>query len=241
LSEDEYAILDQINGMVIAGEIALEQLQRAGKKRVAEHGRKFSNHYDLADYLLDGAGPLLQTADPDALLGRVNILFRLIDALNLSTPDALAPYLSALSPDFERRPLADQIIDQLLGEDSERYTLYRNIRGEESYERRSHTAQEEQDSARTQQAMGRFLSIWIEFERQLRRLSDIASKPGPITTIQLIRDFDKSNPQFVYPIERIRRFRNGLVHGVEIPAPADISRYADELDVIVAEMKRKKL
>jgi len=127
LSEDEYAILDEINGMVITGEIALEQLQRAGKKRVAERGRKISNHYDLADYLLDQAGPLLKTADPDALLGRVNILFRLIDALNLSTPEALAPYLSALSSDFERRPLADQVIDQLLGEDSERYKLYQKF------------------------------------------------------------------------------------------------------------------
>src|SRR5450755_3760331 len=29
LSEDEYAILDEINGLVLAGEIALERLQRA--------------------------------------------------------------------------------------------------------------------------------------------------------------------------------------------------------------------
>ena len=109
----------------------------------------------MADYLLDQAGPLLKTADPDALLGRVNILFRLIDALNLSTPEALAPYLSALSSDFERRPLADQVIDQLLGEDSERYKLYQKIRGEEPGDRRPHTPQEQHDIDQTQQAMGR--------------------------------------------------------------------------------------
>jgi ppGpp synthetase/RelA/SpoT-type nucleotidyltranferase len=31
LSEDEYSILDELNGLVIAGEIALERLQRAGE------------------------------------------------------------------------------------------------------------------------------------------------------------------------------------------------------------------
>jgi ppGpp synthetase/RelA/SpoT-type nucleotidyltranferase len=34
-SEDEYAILDEINGLVLAGEIALERLQRAIKRRWA--------------------------------------------------------------------------------------------------------------------------------------------------------------------------------------------------------------
>jgi ppGpp synthetase/RelA/SpoT-type nucleotidyltranferase len=35
LSEDEYAILDELNGLVLAGEIALERLQRAGDLRVS--------------------------------------------------------------------------------------------------------------------------------------------------------------------------------------------------------------
>jgi ppGpp synthetase/RelA/SpoT-type nucleotidyltranferase len=57
LSQDEYAILDEINGLVLSGEIALERLQRAGERRVATAGRVFSNHYDLAAYLLDPHSP----------------------------------------------------------------------------------------------------------------------------------------------------------------------------------------
>ena len=38
LSEDEHAILDEINGLVLAGEIALERLQKAVKRRVGRTG-----------------------------------------------------------------------------------------------------------------------------------------------------------------------------------------------------------
>jgi ppGpp synthetase/RelA/SpoT-type nucleotidyltranferase len=37
LSDDEYAILDELNGLVMTGEIALERLQKAGEARVAAH------------------------------------------------------------------------------------------------------------------------------------------------------------------------------------------------------------
>jgi ppGpp synthetase/RelA/SpoT-type nucleotidyltranferase len=53
LSNDEYAILDELNGLVMAGEIALERLQRAVEARVAVGGRRFENHFELAAFLLD--------------------------------------------------------------------------------------------------------------------------------------------------------------------------------------------
>lgn len=55
LSVDEYAILDELNGLVLAGEIALERLQRAGDQRVRSSKAKFSNHYELASYIYDSA------------------------------------------------------------------------------------------------------------------------------------------------------------------------------------------
>ena len=43
LSEDELAILDELNGMVLAGEIALERLQRAGELRITRRDALFGN------------------------------------------------------------------------------------------------------------------------------------------------------------------------------------------------------
>jgi ppGpp synthetase/RelA/SpoT-type nucleotidyltranferase len=61
LSEDELAILDEVNGMVIAGEIAFERLQRAMERRLSEQDTVFASHYDLAAYLHNRAA--LQTTE----------------------------------------------------------------------------------------------------------------------------------------------------------------------------------
>jgi hypothetical protein len=128
LSENEYAILDELNGLIIAGEIALERLQKAGEARVTTGGRAFSNHYDLAAHLLNAAGPTLKGPVADRALGRVDLLFDLLNKLSLSKPDLLCPYVTTLHPDTERRPLAEQIIDQLLAEDDSRYKIYEDVR-----------------------------------------------------------------------------------------------------------------
>lgn len=51
LSDEEYAILDELNGLVLAGEIALERLQYAGEARLLVTEDHFSNHYELAAYI----------------------------------------------------------------------------------------------------------------------------------------------------------------------------------------------
>uniref|UniRef100_A0A914YW84 RelA/SpoT domain-containing protein n=1 Tax=Panagrolaimus superbus TaxID=310955 RepID=A0A914YW84_9BILA len=78
LSEEEYAILDELNGLVLSGEIALERLQRAGELRASTRGREFTNHYDLAASLLDLARIHLSVGDvTQAAMGRVDVLFEL--------------------------------------------------------------------------------------------------------------------------------------------------------------------
>jgi hypothetical protein len=114
LSEEEYAILDELNGMVLAGGIALELLQRAGKNRVAAAGRSFSNHCDLGYHLDSTLDPLVQRGIGETALGRVDLLYGLLKELHLATPDKLKPYIQSVNSDLEKRPLAEQIIDQLL-------------------------------------------------------------------------------------------------------------------------------
>lgn len=48
LSQEELSILDELNGIVLAGEVALERLQKAFKQRVAVMEQRFNNHYELA-------------------------------------------------------------------------------------------------------------------------------------------------------------------------------------------------
>jgi ppGpp synthetase/RelA/SpoT-type nucleotidyltranferase len=95
LSDDELAILDELNGMVLAGEIALERLQRAAESRVKGKGARFDNHYDLASFLLQAAKPMLLDGATEPVLGDVELLFQFLAKLDLLTPDALRPYLES--------------------------------------------------------------------------------------------------------------------------------------------------
>jgi ppGpp synthetase/RelA/SpoT-type nucleotidyltranferase len=226
LSEDEYAILDELNGMVMAGEIALERLQRAGDVRVAVRDRKFANHYELAAHLLS---VLRGFAEPDALksgLGRVDLLYELLARLALSTPEAVGRYLEALHPDLERRPIADQIVDQVLSEDAGRYPIFEEIR----------TARPSPEPLEPEvhEAMGEFLKSWIEFERLTREMAPPeARQRGPvIPTSRVLASIAQLDGDTRMQYEQLRRMRNHLVHGIEIPDPRDLREAARQLDAI---------
>ena len=60
-------------------------------------------------------------------------------------------------------------------------------------------------------------------------------------TTNIIGKFAQLDDRSLKEIDRIRRFRNNLVHGVEVPSPADIASSADVLESIVAELRRKQL
>jgi hypothetical protein len=120
LSEDEYAILDELNGLVLAGEIALERLQRAVENRVAQHGATFSNHYELAAFLYEQMKSRSAAAKArEPIMGRVDVLLGLLRRAQLDNAEALRPYLEDLDGDNEARPIADQIAGRILAERSD--------------------------------------------------------------------------------------------------------------------------
>lgn len=238
LSEDEYAILDQLNGLVLAGEIALERLQKAGEARIAARERPFANHYELAAYLLDKAASVLKGPAPDSALGRIDLLYALLNKLDLATPQKLEPYLSALSEDVERRPLAEQIVDQLLAEDESRYRLYDEIKL--ARDRTPFEEREDTTSVDTQQAIGMFLTRWINLERLIREI--VLERTGEykpvLPTSRMLQRLQVSDSRTRSEIEALRRLRNYLVHGIEMPDPAIIVESAERLEPIIEELKR---
>lgn len=234
LSDAEYAILDQINGLVIAGEIALEQLQSAGNQRIADQGRSFASHYDLAAYLLDQTSGALHSENSDALLGRINVLYRMLSKLDSASPEGLQPYLENISTDFERRPLADQIIDRMLAEDPARYEAYENARAHElGLQTTSDYKGQETDQ---EQATGRFLARWIELEKKLRSIAP-NTKRWLVPSTSFITDILRYDSRRAAEFDYVRRFRNNLVHGVETPTASDINAATQVLDTILQDME----
>jgi hypothetical protein len=234
LSDDEYAILDELNGLVMAGEVALERLQRAGEARVASAGRPFSNHYDLAAYLLTQAATVIKGPLGDNALGRVDLLFDLLTRLNIATPERLAPYITALHADVERRPIAEQIVDQLLAEDETRYKTYEEIRQARLVSSAAEGA--DADAPDVHEAIGFFLSAWMDFERLIREASQTRGLSDTRTFVPSGRALEKLgvlDQATRADVDRIRRIRNNLVHGIEVPNPADLRDAAERLRAII--------
>jgi len=237
LSDDEYAILDELNGLVLAGEIALERLQRAGEQRVSEHDREYTNHYDLASSLLELARAKLPGKSVhDAALGRVDLLFALLSQLNLRTPDALARYVAALHSDLERRPLAEQVIDQVLAEEPARYATFEQIRALDV----PALSLTSSDLPRVSQseAIGQFMSLWIDYEKMLRAHAATKGAGGVgIPSMRILRLVEDVPADLNEAAERLRRFRNQLVHGIEVPDAEFIRTQTSDLQNLVSRVK----
>lgn len=233
LSDEEYALLDQLNGLVLAGEISLERLQKAGESRVAQVGRRFANHYELAAHLLSLAATLADHPVTDAGVGRVDLLYDLLVRLELDTPGALESYLESLHGDLERRPLAQQIIDALLAEDPSRYETYQNVRAEANARRgdqsRSESAYDE---------MGRFIMRWVRFERLVRSLVPESDQRRPmILNRRTLEQLEFMNPEAILEIDHIRRIRNEAVHGIKVFPPGYLLAAAEHLETLIAQIE----
>lgn len=239
LSQAEYRLLDQLNGLVLAGEIGLEQLQRAGEARVAEGTRQFANHYELAAHLLSQAAAINAQPATDSGLGRVDLLFTLLTRLHLNTPDRLRPYLQLLHGDLERRHLAQQIIDVLLAEDNARYDTYLEVRSEADVSRAQRTPRDDA----SYHHMRNFLARWAELERLLRELT---SSDQPLLPLRVIRMLDVAESmqlidrQTRAELDQLRRLRNEVVHGVEVPAVESIQEATQRLAMVISEIERRR-
>lgn len=240
LSEDEYAILDELNGLVLAGEIALERLQRAGEVRTGERGY-FSNHYDLASFLLDAARPILPGPPSDSTLGRVDVLFELLRSLELATPDRLAPYLNSLHSDTERRSISEQIVDQVLAADLSRYDTYTEARAALGLPSpRTSKPTELGPDAEYAQALGQFMTRWISFERFLEELArvlvpDDVHRPR-VPTVRWLARFGILSEETLAEIDLLRRLRNSWVHGVERPDAQYVTEAVNRLQALLEEL-----
>jgi ppGpp synthetase/RelA/SpoT-type nucleotidyltranferase len=237
LSEDEYAILDELNGLVLAGEIALERLQRAGDQRVATKGRQLATHYDLASFLLDRGKRVVAGQPAESALGRIDLLFAFLDRLGLLTPEKVEPYLESLHANVERQPISEQIIDIILAEDPKRYPTYEAARSavdsKQGLDGRNRDASEA--------ALGRFLTKWVALEKFAREQAVSASSvnrlylPSRLAIARLTR----LDPQTRFKVEEMRQLRNAVIHGHSALNTSLLKQAAAALDEILVNVGAK--
>lgn len=243
LSQSECALLDQLNGLVLAGEIALEQLQEAGEARVTATETPFRDHYELADFIrarLSAPGIAL----PDTSLGRVDVLFDYLAEQSIATASSVGKYLDSLEKDFERRPVADQLADLMLSGNEASYKAYLRAMSASLHpsSRRLTTMQSlERDSPQTL-ALGEFVAEWVRFEMLARDLAPSAeARPTSILVqLQQLASQQLISPEQFMDLNLMRDLRNKVIHGgARDVTPERLGEAAARLRRVSAELQAK--
>lgn len=234
LSEEEYAILDELNGLVMAGEIALERLQGAMERRLRQAKAEFTSHFDLAGYLHSRLSEKRGEAPPEWALGRVDLLFDFMDELDVARPDKADELISELHEQYETRPVSEQLIDLLLAQDENRYEVYSAIRNRRERSQLYVHPSHQDGETELQTAIGNFMTKWIRLEVQLRtKGGETVKGRRNIPLGRALHEIGTLSERDATLFEELKRIRNNLVHGIEIPNAAYLLAAADDIDTII--------
>jgi len=211
LSEDEYAILDEINGMVLAGEIALERLQRAIKRRVEQGGVPFKSQYELAIYLYSQLQLGMPINTPQ--VERMDLLFRLLQAAKLDHPGELMHFVSGLDLSETHRTISGQLIDSVLAVRPDLYEIYWQFLPEESLR--------EELRLSSLQGVRTFLSRWATLEAIVNKIAEAKGQQAYMSiraeVLQSLGLFTALDKEKLEHLDYYQKLRNRFVHKSEPP------------------------
>jgi len=244
LSEDEYAILDELNGLVLTGEISLERLQRAFKRRVEKEDRQFNNHFELSAFIYDVLKidyPQLKT---EPFMGRVDLLMKFLKEAKFDKPDKVKKYISKVVPQEEKRPIAEQLIDIILSENTKLYSVFEKIKKEDSLKHPYKFVNDPEAEGDIQTLIGQFLSEWIKLERLTRKVVNEKLPAGErkrfmVFPFRNLQELQLLNKPDILEYDYLRRFRNNIVHGIEIPDKASFVDSISRLKKILKKLEQK--
>lgn len=222
VSREEYEALDEINGLVIAGEIALNRLDQLFQQRITKENGVFSTHYALAAYLSEWLEA--KTGEAGKPLGDTELLFwvwqRKRKNLNWQTVDKDLKGLDYKPDEF----LATQLIDLLSDGDAALTTELMKKR---------YKASDFQDAEVYDQVLfGKYIKNWIGVEKAVKMaLKRLGYKVSNSSDVWRVMTDEKDIAEEVRKeYRRLRLERNKIAHGNYVPTTEKYNEL--ELDMI---------
>ncbi|MBT9776120.1 RelA/SpoT protein [Clostridium sp. MCC353] len=226
LSEEELAIIDELNGLVLTGEIALERLQNAGNERIRNKSTSFVSQYDLASYLYNYLSNNFRPEDIELRMGNVELLFKLLNHLKITTVKEIEPILKSVKFEKDRRNISQQIIDQIITGSEKRYQSYRELRSDES-----------RADEKTRHAVDEFFTHWVRLENTLNRMTyKNAPRSRGAFNINSLKRLNILSQDALGKIASLRKLRNVLIHDIEIPDVEMIQKQAREAQELLGKI-----
>ena len=227
LSDEELSILDELNGLVLTGEIALERLQSAGNERIKNKETTFTSQYDLASYLYNYLSNHFKEEDVELRMGNIELLFKLLSRLKFFKVKDIEPILKSVKFEKDRRNISQQIIDQIITGNEKRYHVYQELRNSEDV-----------SDPETCQAVNYFFGQWVPLENLLNRAAGRNTpKSYSAFNINTLKRMDILDKDLANKIGALRRTRNVLIHDIEKPDVEELMRQGDEIHEVYERLK----
>lgn len=172
VSIDEYEILDELNGLILAGELSLKRLQKAVKQRVRKNGRYFSSHYELASFIYDRISSESEVRFEDISMGRVDVLFKFLKTLNMHKPEYIDKYIDKVDPDYNSISVVEQIIDMIIEGDSSLYKILLRVKSQMNGKNPYMNSDEKDNNAQSKRTIFYFIDKMADLQYVMRKYAN---------------------------------------------------------------------
>ena len=234
LTDEELSILDEINGLVLTGEIALERLQKAITKRTKE-SNQISDRYELTNFIVNSLGP---NYIDKLKLGDTKILDNYFKNIYNYKPQEFKYFLNNINQSVNES-ISDQLINMFLDD-----YLKENIK-DKSLKEYFHKIQPNRDAS----GFESFVKTWIILEKTYMVLleeNDLKDKHRKyfVPDFNRLRNITKITLKDIRDLTSYRKLRNQLIHGIESPNDAFLSNaYAGLREIalkLIEQLKNKE-
>lgn len=204
LSKEELAILDEINGLVLSGEIALERLQSAMAERTKKTN-DITDKYELTNFLLSNID---KNYSKKIKLGDTYLLNNYLSTIKKLDTKDFNNYIELIDINSEDT-VTDQLLNMLLVEyyDTEKPNL-------KNYFKSLHLSEKKASGFES------FVKCWVILEKagkEFLTTEEIESRKYLIPNLSILKDKKILSEQEFDKLQSLRKVRNNLLHGIETP------------------------
>lgn len=240
LSRDEYEILDELNGLILSGEIALKRLQKAVNDRVSRQSVPFNNHYELAAFLYNKVQETLGEKAEEMIMGRADILFNFLKIAGMDKPEQLNKYLQNIGS-YNHNNIVEYVIEQVLGENPDLYSVYLKSRNSSGNRNPYSETEEIQEQYFDRKAITYFITRWVglmQLVKQFISNYSIKINGSRFDSPKLLYEAFK-NSEGEKKAEVLQELRNQLIHGNRMPTDNQLMEAGKIIDDLTEILNNK--
>lgn len=226
LSKEEMAILDEINGLVLSGEIALERLQSAMAERTKQR-KNITDKYELTNYLLN---TIDKNYTNKIKLGDTYLLNNYLNTIKKLDTKDFNEYIKSINLESDET-VTDQLLNMLLVQyyDTEKPNLKNYFKNLDVSDRKA-------------SGFESFVKCWVILEKAVREFysaDELKTNKYLIPDFKILRTKKILSPNEFSQLQQLRQVRNYLLHGIETPTESYLKNSFQILKAITRKTASK--